>query len=56
MVNVEYFPCGPFSTNSYLIGCQKTRKGAFIDPAIDSAEKLIYAAKDYEIEAIFLTR
>lgn len=54
---LETFPCGPFRTNAYLIGCENTKKGIFIDPAPESAEKLLKTAKNHElqIEAIYLT-
>lgn len=54
---LETFPCGPFGTNAYLIGCENTGKGIFIDPAPESAEKLLKAAKKHklQIEAIYLT-
>lgn len=54
---LEVFPSGPFETNAYLLGCEKTKTGIFIDPAPDSAEALLNAAKKHhlKIEAIFLT-
>jgi glyoxylase-like metal-dependent hydrolase (beta-lactamase superfamily II) len=54
---LETFCCGPFGTNAYLIGCEKTKKGIFIDPSRGSAQKLLHAAKiqGLEIEAIYLT-
>ncbi|MCB1075463.1 MAG: MBL fold metallo-hydrolase [Simkania sp.] len=54
---LKVFPSGPFETNAYLLGCEKTKTGIFIDPAPDSAEALLNAAKKHhlKIEAIFLT-
>lgn len=54
---LESFSCGPFGTNAFLIGCEGTKKGIFIDPSSGSASKLLHAAKkhDLEVEAIYLT-
>lgn len=54
---LEVFSCGPFGTNALLVGCERTKKGIFIDPAPGSAPKLIQAAKKHglQIEAIYLT-
>lgn len=54
---LEVFPSGPFETNAYLLGSEKTKTGIFIDPAPDSAAALLKAAKqhDLKVEAIFLT-
>lgn len=52
---LEGFPCGPFETNSYLLACNETQKGVFIDPAPDSCEVLTQAGTGYKIEAILLT-
>lgn len=51
------FPFGPLETNAFLIGCQKTRIGAIIDPSPGSAEAIL--AKSVElnlkIDKILLT-
>jgi hydroxyacylglutathione hydrolase len=54
---LETFCCDPLGTNAFLIGCEKTKKGVFIDPASGSSKKLINAAKKHalQIEAIYLT-
>lgn len=47
---------GPMAVNSYIIGCDKTRTGAIIDPG-DEAEKIIRAIDqlDLKIKYILLT-
>lgn len=54
---IAMFPCEPFVTNAYLIGCEKTHKGIIVDPAPNSMQKLLIAAQKHGIiiEAIFLT-
>jgi len=32
---------GPFETNAYILGCQETREAAIVDPAPDSAKKIL---------------
>lgn len=34
---IKALPSGPFSTNAYIVGCQKTQEAAIIDPGVDSA-------------------
>jgi len=38
---IQPFPSGPFETNAYVVACSKTREAAIIDPAPESAEKVI---------------
>lgn len=54
---IAKFPCEPFLTNAYLIGCQKTHKGIIVDPAPNSMEKLLLSAQkqNLTIKGIFLT-
>lgn len=54
---IAKFPCDPFLTNAYLVGCEKSKKAIIIDPAPNSYENLLIAAQKHElqIEAIFLT-
>jgi hydroxyacylglutathione hydrolase len=54
---LESYSCGPFGTNALLIGCEKTKRGIFVDPAFESAPKLLSAANRHalHIEAIYLT-
>lgn len=33
---IQVFPSGPFSTNAYVIACEKTREAIILDPAPDS--------------------
>lgn len=39
-MNIQAFPSGPFSTNSYLIVCLATKEAAIIDAAPDSAQAI----------------
>lgn len=51
------FSLGPVSTNTYLVGCLETKKGAVIDPAMGSLEVVQQAAQEAGItlEKILLT-
>ncbi len=40
---IESFCCGPFGTNSYIVGCTETQQAAIIDPSPQSSQLL----KDY---------
>jgi glyoxylase-like metal-dependent hydrolase (beta-lactamase superfamily II) len=44
-VIIEILPVGPLQANCYLIGCEKTRRGAVIDPG-DEAGRILEAAED----------
>lgn len=51
------FVCGPLATNSYLIGCEVTRKAAIIDPGMGAKDFFIESAEKskFEIVHIYLT-
>lgn len=51
------FPFGPYQTNTILLGCSKTKKGAVIDPAYLSTDSVLdFAEKEnITIEKILLT-
>jgi hydroxyacylglutathione hydrolase len=51
------FPFGPLETNAILLACDKTKKGAIIDPSLGSANSILKKAKDLgiTIEKILLT-
>lgn len=38
---VQIFPSGPYFTNAYVAACENTREAAVIDPAPDSAKKIL---------------
>lgn len=38
---IQSIPSGPFETNAYVLACPETRKAAVVDPAPDSADKII---------------
>ncbi len=50
-------PFGPFATNTILIGCEKTKKAAVIDPAQMSTDTMLLKAEEagLQIEKILLT-
>lgn len=54
---IEIFPSGPFETNAIVIGCERTREAAIIDPAPESAESIkeFLVEKGLKPTAIFLT-
>lgn len=54
---IEIFPSGPLETNAILIGCSSTKEAIVIDPAFQSAEKLIRKAADegLDVKKIYLT-
>lgn len=37
---VKYFPAGPFATNVYVLGCEKTKEAAIIDPSFESLDTI----------------
>ena len=54
---LETFPLGPAETNTYLLGCPKTKKGIVIDPAQGSYSIVHVAAKKkgLTLESVLLT-
>lgn len=54
---IYIFPCGPFKTNTILLGCPITKKAAVFDPAfLSTTQVLDFAEKDQlKIEKILLT-
>ena len=54
---VKTFCSGSFKTDAYLIGCEELRVAAVIDPAFESTQLCMEAAKElqFEIAAIYLT-
>lgn len=54
---VECVTTGPFETNAYLVGCEKTKLACVIDPAPDSHRKLLPLIKkhDLHLKAVYLT-
>ncbi|MBU0518244.1 MBL fold metallo-hydrolase [bacterium] len=44
---------GPFMVNSYILGCQKTRIGAIIDPG-DSGDQIIARAKELNLDIKYI--
>lgn len=38
---IQTIPSGPFETNAYVLACPETRKAAIVDPAPESAHKII---------------
>lgn len=54
---VQCFPCGPISTNGYLLGCSETRKAVLIDAPEDVWKEAIpYINKhNLSVEKLLLT-
>ena len=54
---ITAFCSGPFETNAYLVWCPKTQKAAVIDPAPESAQRLIKHIQSYnlKLDKIILT-
>ena len=54
---IQAFPSGPFSTNAYVVACDKTRQAAIIDPAPDSFSQIQSSLTQRQLKAqkIFLT-
>ena len=54
---IHTFVCGPLATNSYLIGCEKTRKAAVIDPGKGAKDFFLELARKSKLEIthIYLT-
>lgn len=54
---IDYVATGPFKTNSYVVGCEKTGLGILIDTAPFSAKKILEMIEthDLTIQGIYLT-
>jgi len=37
---IKYFETGPFATNVYVLGCEKTKEAAIIDPSFESLPQI----------------
>ena len=48
---LDTLPTGPLEVNCYIIGCEKTRKAAVIDPGGD-AEKILERLKQHELDLV----
>ncbi len=57
MLALEIFCGGPWETNAYLVSCTLTKKGVVIDPAPETANRILEAAQKQgvDINAIWLT-
>jgi glyoxylase-like metal-dependent hydrolase (beta-lactamase superfamily II) len=49
MMILEVFSSGPADTNSILLGCSKTLKGAIIDAPFDSVDHQMLRAQDFSL-------
>ncbi|MBA3721579.1 MAG: MBL fold metallo-hydrolase [Parachlamydiaceae bacterium] len=54
---IQVFPCGPISTNSYLVACPDTKEAAIIDAAPESAKVIcnIIDQNQFDCKKILLT-
>ena len=54
---IRCFTGGLFQVNCYLIGCEKTRRAALIDPG-DSGQDLVEQLQrdSWQVESIYLTK
>ena len=54
---LQAFASGPFATNAYVLGCEKTKRAAIIDPAPESAQDLLEFLKKEKLvlDKILLT-
>lgn len=53
---MERIPVGIYGTNCYILGCDKTKKAAVIDPGGDADKILkLIQEKDFDLEYIILT-
>ena len=54
---IQTFPSGPFSTNAYVVACDKTRQAAIIDPAPDSSAQIhsFLTQRQLKVQKILLT-
>jgi hydroxyacylglutathione hydrolase len=54
---IEVFSSGPLETNTILLGCPITKKGAIIDSPYESTDLLLQALKKYglQLEMILMT-
>ena len=48
---LDTLPTGPLEVNCYIVGCEKTRKAAVIDPGGD-AEKILERLKQHELDLV----
>jgi glyoxylase-like metal-dependent hydrolase (beta-lactamase superfamily II) len=56
MIQIRQLTLGPLSTNSYLIGCERTFQAAIVDPAWNGASIAAMADNDgWDISHILLT-
>ena len=44
---------GPFETNCYILGCDRTHKGVIIDPAVDT-EKLLQIIDELKLDILYI--
>jgi len=56
-MRIQVFPSGPFATNAYVTSCDETNKALILDPAPDSAEKILSYLESHSLVpiAILLT-
>src|SRR5687767_3558273 len=40
-MRIQSFAAGPFSTNVYLLGCEKTKEAAIVDPSFESLSTIV---------------
>ncbi|MCH9634698.1 MAG: Hydroxyacylglutathione hydrolase GloC [Chlamydiae bacterium] len=54
---IKVFSSGPFDTNAYIIFCPETKVAAIIDPAPESAERLLESIQinGFKVDKIILT-
>ena len=48
---LDTLPTGPLEVNCYIVGCEKTRKAAVIDPG-GNAEKILDRLKQHELDLV----
>lgn len=49
-MTVQSFPSGPFETNAYIVACPSVLDAAIIDPAPESAEKIIDYLQHHKLQ------
>jgi len=49
-MTIQVFPSGPFETNAYVLSCPITKDAAIIDPAPDSAPRIIQYLQTFQLE------
>lgn len=54
---IQIFPCPPYATNAYVVGCPKTRFAAVIDPAPQATPLVVQWLSDHSftLDKIILT-